>query len=118
MTTSNEEISRLQQKVDQHEREIAAIQTSTREMIDGQKSLTKSIQDLTLSLQRYIVQHDHVAQQNSELQKDVRVLREQSAANQLVIDGVRTFGAKITWLLISTLASPAVVAALFAFSGK
>lgn len=116
--TAESEISRLQQKVDQHEREIAAIQTSTREMIDGQKSLTKSIQDLTMSLQQYIVKHDHVAQQNAELQRDVRALREQSAANQLVIDGVRTFSGKITWLLISTLLSPAVFAALFAFGTK
>lgn len=116
--TNDNELTRLQQKVDQHEREIAAIQTSTREMIDGQKSLTKSIQDLTMSLQQYIIKHDHVAQQNSELQKDVRALREQSAANQLVIDGVRTFSGKVTWLLISTLASPAVIAALFAFGGK
>lgn len=116
--TNESELTRLQQKVDQHEREIAAIQTSTREMIDGQKSLTKSIQDLTLSLQRYIVQHDHVAQQNSELQKEVKELSKQAQANQVIIDSVKSLGGKVGWLLITTILSPAALAALITFGVK
>jgi hypothetical protein len=114
----SDELINLRQKVDQHEREIIAIQTSTREMIDGQKSSTKAIQELVATLERYMVKHDHVAAQSVELTKDVRALREQAAANQPMIDSIRNFGGKISWLLVSTLLSPAAIAALFAFSGK
>lgn len=114
----SEELSRLQQKVDQHEREITAIQTSTREMIDGQKTSTKAIQDLVSTLERYMVKHDHVAKQCDELYKDVKDLSKQAQANQVVIDSVKNLGGKISWLLISTVLSPAALAALFAFGGK
>ena len=114
----SDELTRLKEKVDSHEREIAAIQSSTREMIEGQKSLTKSIQDLTLDLRQYIVKHDHVATQNQELSKDVRALREKSAENQPVIDSIRQIAMKMFWLFISSLLTPAAMAALyFASSG-
>ena len=111
-------LSNLQQKVDQHEREIVAIQTSTREMIEGQKSSTKAIQELVATLERYMVKHDHVAQQSAELAKDVKELREQAASNQVVIESVKGLGGKISGLLLTTILSPAAIAALFAFGGK
>lgn len=109
----SDELSRLKEKVDSHEREIAAIQSSTREMIDGQKSLTKSLQDLTLDLRQYIVKHDHVATQNAELIKDVRALREKAAENQPVIDSIRQIANKMFWLFLSSLLTPAGLAALY-----
>jgi septal ring factor EnvC (AmiA/AmiB activator) len=97
----SDELSRLQQRVDQHEREIEQISLSTREMIDGQKQVSKSLQDLTMSLNQYVVKHDFVSRQNDELTKDVRTLREQAAANQPVIDGLKTLNGKLIWLVIS-----------------
>ncbi|QGH73279.1 MAG: hypothetical protein [Podoviridae sp. ctKoA10] len=114
----SEELNSLRQKVDQHEREIIQIQTSTREMIDGQKLSTKAIQDLVATLERYMVKHDHVAQQSAELAKDVKELREQASANQVVIESVKGLGGKISGLLLTTILSPAALAALFAFGGK
>jgi hypothetical protein len=115
---SEELIGSIQKKVDQHDREIIEIRSFSRDMIESQKSSTKAIQDLVVTLQQYMVKHDHVAAQSSELSKDVRALREQAAANQPMIDSIRNFGGKISWLLVSTLLSPAAIAALFAFGGK
>lgn len=97
----SEEIAKLQQKIEQHDREIEQISLSTREMIEGQKSVAKSLQDLTLSLNQYVVKHDFVSKQNDELAKDVRLLREQAAANQPIIDGIKSLNGKLIWLVIS-----------------
>ena len=96
-----DELTRLQQRVEQHDREIEQISLSTREMIEGQKSVAKSLQELTMCLNQYIVKHDFVSKQNDELTKDVRLLREQAAANQPVIDGIKTLNGKLIWLVIS-----------------
>lgn len=96
-----DELIRLQQRVDQHGREIEQISLSTREMIEGQKSVARSLQELTISLNQYVVKHDFVSKQNEELTRDVRLLREQAAANQPVIDGIKTLNGKLIWLVIS-----------------
>lgn len=96
-----DQLTRLQQIVEQHDRDIEQISLSTREMIEGQKSVARSLQELTLSLNQYVVKHDFVSKQNDELTKDVRLLREQAAANQPVIDGIKTLNGKLIWLVIS-----------------
>ena len=96
-----DELIRLQQRVDQHEREIEQISLSTREMIEGQKSVARSLHELTLSLNQYVVKHDYVSKQNDELTKEVRKLSMQAAANQPVIDGIKTLNGKLIWLVIS-----------------
>lgn len=96
-----DQLTRLQQMVEQHDRDIEQISLSTREMIEGQKSVARSLQELTISLNQYVVKHDFVSKQNDELTKDVRLLREQAAANQPVIDGIKTLNGKLIWLVIS-----------------
>lgn len=113
-----DELTRLQSRVDQHEREIEQISLSTREMIEGQKQVAKSLQDLTISLNQYVVKHDFVSKQNDELAKDVRVLREQYAANQPVIDGIKTLNGKLIWLVISAFVTTGSVVAFIATKGS
>lgn len=112
-----EELSRLQQRVDQHEREIELIGMSTREMIEGQKQVSRSLQDLTMSLNQYIVKHDYVSRQNDDLTRDVRELREQSAANQPVIDGLKNLNGKLVWLVISAFITTGSVIGFVATKG-
>lgn len=112
-----DELTRLQSRVDQHEREIEQISLSTREMIEGQKQVAKSLQELTISLNQYVVKHDFVSKQNDELAKDVRVLREQHAANQPVIDGIKTLNGKLVWLVISAFVTTGSVVAFIATKG-
>lgn len=114
----NEEISRIEKRMDHHEAEIAAIRDANKDVVTTHKELTKSIHELMLELRSYIVKHDHVANQNSELIKDVRALREKAAENQPVIDSIRQIAMKMFWLFISSLLTPAAMAALyFASSG-
>lgn len=96
-----DQLTRLQQIVEQHDRDIEQISLSTREMIEGQKSVARSLQELTLSLNQYVVKHDFVSKQNDELTKEVRALSMQAAANQPVIDGIKTLNGKLIWLVIS-----------------
>lgn len=112
-----DELTRLQQRVDQHEREIEQISLSTREMIEGQKSVAKSLQELTISLNQYVVKHDFVSKQNDELTKDVRLLREQAAANQPVIDGIKTLNGKLIWLVVSAFVTTGSVVGLIVTKG-
>lgn len=110
----NEEISRLSQIVNQHDRDIQVIQASTAEMVEGQKELTKAIQGLTLSLQRYIDKHDYVAAEMNELAADVRELRDIQHTNQPLIDGIRAIHGKLLLVVVSALASPAAILAMLA----
>ena len=110
----SEELSRLSQIVNQHDRDIAAMQQSTAEMVDGQKELTKAIQGLTLSLQRYIDKHDYVASELTELAADVRELRDNQHTNQPLIDGIRAVHGKLLLVVVSALASPAAILAMLA----
>lgn len=111
-------LTRLQQKVDQHEREIEQIGLSTKEMIDGQKQVSKSIHELTVSLNRYIDRQEMASRQSDEFKDkqekqafQISQMREQMAANQPVLDGIRTINGKLIWLIISAMATPAVVLA-------
>lgn len=112
-----DQLTRLQQMVEQHDRDIEQISLSTREMIEGQKSVAKSLQELTISLNQYVVKHDFVSKQNDELTKDVRLLREQSAANQPVIDGIKTLNGKLIWLVISAFVTTGSVVGLIVTKG-
>jgi len=105
-----------QQKVDQHEREIEQIGLSTKEMIDGQKQVSRSINDLTITLNRYIDRHDSASKQQEEIKEklenqasQIASIKEQNSANQLVIDGVKSLNAKLIWLIVAAMASPAAV---------
>jgi chromosome segregation ATPase len=111
-------LTRLQQKVDQHEREIEQIGLSTKEMVDGQKQVSKSIHELTVSLNRYIDRQEMASKQSDEFKDkqekqahQITQMREQMAANQPVLDGIRTINGKLIWLIISAMATPAVVLA-------
>jgi hypothetical protein len=42
---------------------------------------------------------------------NIKQMREQMAANQPVLDGIRTINGKLIWLIISAMATPAVVLA-------
>ena len=103
--------------MDKHDREIELIGLSTREMIEGQKQVSRSLQDLTMSLNQYVVKHDYVSKQNDELTKDVRLLREQAAANQPVIDGLKTLNGKLIWLIISAFITTGSVIGFVATKG-
>lgn len=109
----SEDISRIKERVDNHEAEIAAIRNTSKDMVTSNRELTKSLQDLTLDLRAYIIKHDHVATQNAELIKDVRTLREKAAENQPVIDSIRQIANKMFWLFLSSLLTPAGLAALY-----
>lgn len=109
----SEDISRIEKRVDYHEAEIASIRDANKDVVTTHKDLTKSIQELMLELRAYVVKHDHVATQNAELIKDVRALREKAAENQPVIDSIRQIANKMFWLFLSSLLTPAGLAALY-----
>jgi len=108
------DLSELKILVEQHDRDIQAMQASTAKMIQGQDKLTESIQGLTLSLQRYIDRHDSVARELVTLQTDVRNLRDKHIENQPIIDGIRAIHGKLLLVVVSALASPAAILAMLA----
>lgn len=110
----SDELNRLTQIVNQHDRDIQAMQTSTNRMITGQEKLTDAIQGLTLSLQRYIDKHESVERDLSELSRDVRQLRDVQHTNQPIIDGIRAIHGKLLLVVVSALASPAAILAMLA----
>jgi len=112
------DINELKVLVEQHDRDIQAIQASTAKMIQGQEKLTDSINGLTLSLQRYIDRHDSVARELVVLQSDLRSLRDKHIENQPIIDGIRAIHGKLLLVVISALASPAAILAMLAATTK
>lgn len=117
----NEEISRLSQTVNQHDKDIQimrqTIQESTAGMMQGQKELTQSINSLTMNLQRYIDKHDRVEDELSDLATDVRELRDAQHTNQPLIEGIRAIHGKLLLVVVSALASPAAILAILAQQG-
>ena len=105
-------------QVEQHEREIQAIQASTAKMIQGQEKVTDSINGLTLSLQRYIDRHDSVAREQISQEADLRMLRDKYHENQPIIDGIRAIHGKLLLVVISALASPALILAMLTATTK
>lgn len=118
-------IKELRVLVEQHDKDIQAIQHSTATMIQvqrdvmmEQKETNKAINGLTLSLQRYIDKHDSVNRELLELAGDVRELRDMQHTNQPLIDGIRAIHGKLLLVVISALASPAAIMAILATTTK
>ena len=74
----------VQNRLDQHEREIALIGQSTRQMIDGQKQLTESLTDLTISLNKYIERHERSATDITDIKTEQKAHTAQIAAIRAV----------------------------------
>lgn len=115
------DLATVQNRLDQHEREIAMIGQSTRQMIDGQKQLTESLTDLTISLNKYIERHERSATDISEIKTEQRAqaaaiaaIREVNAANQPVIEGVKTLTGKFIWFMLVAILTPIVAAGFIA----
>lgn len=115
------DLTSVQNRLDQHEREIALIGQSTRQMIDGQKQLTESLTDLTISLNKYIERHERSATDISEIKIEqkaqvaqIAAIREQNAANQPVLDGVKSLNAKLVWFVLAAILTPIVSAGFIA----
>lgn len=112
----NEELSRLSQTVNQHDRDIQVIQTNTNRMLLGQEKVADSLNNLTISLNRYIDKHDRVEDEIATLREDVRELRDMQHTNQPLIDGIRAIHGKLLLVVISALASPAAILAILTSS--
>lgn len=115
------DLTSVQNRLDQHEREIALIGQSTRQMIDGQKQLTESLTDLTISLNQYIDRHERSATDIAEIKLEqkaqaaqIAAIREQNAANQPVLDGVKSLNAKLVWFVLAAILTPIVSAGFIA----
>jgi septal ring factor EnvC (AmiA/AmiB activator) len=115
------DLTSVQNRLDQHEREIALIGQSTRQMIDGQKQLTESLTDLTISLNKYIERHERSATDITDIKTEqkahtaqIAAIREQNAANQDVINGVRGLNAKLVWFILVAILTPIISAGFIA----
>jgi chromosome segregation ATPase len=115
------DLASVQNRLDQHEREIALIGQSTRQMIDGQKQLTESLTDLTISLNKYIDRNERSETDITDLKSEqkshtmqIAAIREQNAANQQVIDGVKSLNAKLVWFVLAAILTPIVSAGFIA----
>lgn len=115
------DLTTVQNRLDQHEREIALIGQSTKQMIDGQKQLTESLTDLTISLNKYIERHERSATDISDIKQELRghaaqisAIRELNASNQPVIEGVKSLNAKLVWLVIAAILTPIISAGVVA----
>lgn len=115
------DLANVQNRLDQHEREIALIGQSTRQMIDGQKQLTESLTDLTITLNKYVDRLDRSATDINEIKVEqkthtlqIAAIREQNAANQQVIDAVKSLNAKVVWFVLVAILTPIVSAGFIA----
>lgn len=115
------DLANVQNRLDQHEREIALIGQSTRQMIDGQKQLTESLTELTITLNKYVDRLDRSATDINEIKVEqkthtlqISAIREQNAANQQVIDAVKSLNAKVIWFVLVAILTPIVSAGFIA----
>lgn len=111
------DLASIQNRLDQHEREIALIGRSTQQMIDSQKELTESINDLTLNLSKYVERMDRSGTDITEIKAEQKVhteqiaaIRIQNSANQQVIDGVKSLNSKAIWFILVAILTPIVSA--------
>lgn len=107
------DLAAVQNRLDQHEREIALIGQSTKRMIDGQEQLTVELKNLTISLNRYIDRQDNSTATLSELKNKIEshdvaiaALRERNAENQPVINGVKSLNSKLVWFVLAAILTP------------
>lgn len=117
----SEDLQSVKNRLDQHEREIGQIGLSTNQMIDGQKGLTESLTDLTISLNRYIDRHEATAQQIADLKAEQREMTKAiisiqnvNAGNQPVLDGVKSLNAKLVWFVLAAILTPIISAGFIA----
>ena len=117
----SEDLQSVKNRLDQHEREIGQIGLSTKQMIDGQKGLTESLTDLTISLNRYIDRHEATSQQIADLKAEQREMAKAiisiqnvNAGNQPVLDGVKSLNAKLVWFVLVAILAPIISAGFIA----
>jgi chromosome segregation ATPase len=119
-----EDIQTLKARVDNHERAIEQMESSTQRMLDKMDKVADGLSGLTQSFKEYTVRHEYVAEQNKKLQADfteqakiVRSLENQASANQPVIDGIRALNAKLIWFIVVAIAGPALTVAAVVSKG-
>lgn len=98
------DLTHLQTKVDQHDRDILIMQEQTKETLMCLREVVQSIQGLTLNLQRYIDKHDRVqadqdkmAEKLSKLESSIVNINQSLARSESIIELVKSIYTKLTW---------------------
>jgi predicted transcriptional regulator len=117
-------ISEISLKVQKHEMQLTSMERMMNEGLIEQRQLVRELHEMTSSFKVYIERHDQVNESNKkvwtlvEKQADsIGDLQRQAAANQPVINAIRTLNSKIIWLVISALATPAAIVGYVATQG-
>lgn len=92
------------------------------EAIEEQRLLVRELHALTGKFGIYIERHDQVSEANKRLwsaferqANEITSLQNTASANQPIIEGIKNLNAKLVWLVISAVISPAAIGAAIVF---
>ena len=108
-----ENIHNLQLKVQEHDIRLGTMDRMMTESIAEQRQLVRELHALTSKFDVYIERHDQVSEANKRLWNalenhdlDIDALKEVTAANQPIVDGIRNLQGKLNWFILVTALTP------------
>ena len=111
-------------KVQEHDLRLNGMEKLMTESVTEQRQLVRELHEMTSSFKVYIERHDQVSESNRRVWAMVEqqgsaigAIQNKAAENQPVIDAIRTLNAKLIWLVISALATPAAIVGYVASKG-
>ena len=117
-------ISEISLKVQKHEMQLTSMERMMSEGLIEQRQLVRELHEMTSSFKVYIERHDQVNESNKKVwtlvekqAESIGDLQRQAAANQPVINAIRTLNSKFIWFVISALATPAAIVGYVATKG-
>jgi predicted nucleic acid-binding Zn-ribbon protein len=117
-----DEIQNLQLKVQEHDLKLSSMDRMMTDSVTEQRQIVRELHALTSKFDVYIERHDQVSESNKRLwnalenhNRDIADLKDATAANQPIIDGIRNLNSKLVWLVVSAVLSPAAISAAVIF---
>jgi hypothetical protein len=117
-------ITNITMKVQEHDLRLNGMERLMTESVTEQRQLVRELHEMTSSFKVYIERHDQVSESNRRVWAMVEqqgltlgTMQQKAAENQPVIDAIRTLNAKLIWLVISALATPAAIVGYVATKG-
>lgn len=117
-----EDLQKIQMKVHEHDIRLTATDKMVAESITEQRQIIRELHSLTNEFKVYIERNDQIGKASERLwsvvdqhNKDIALLKETSAANQPVIDAIRTLNNKLIWMVVAALLTPITMGAAIIF---